>query len=389
MRRTIAIILGSAVVLTGTLWAVSQGAPDISTNNLSPNDISFQEPFDDSEGTELTVVSFNVRDIRGTERTLEDFQELARLIQGADIIVFQEFGAKGFGTSGNNDDLMARLRGATAVLEEFLGDEWDFVFADSPTPEELGPAAEIPCVGYRTTRGSLRLEAKWAGYYDLGPARDMGLFTLTCKKGTETEKFTIGSVHTKPTCPQRGEELLKIAEYIDAHENDNYILMGDFNWGYYSTCTNKYDGEERIIAQHDEGKVYQLFHGISYTGKGTSDNYRTNLDVRSTAQMYDQFLLCKNYASKLADGGSLGEDCGFIAYSNNTYFKDRINDLINEQLKGVKAYMRTKGFAASSPETKAALAETEAEIRSSSLIIDEATFKMSDHKPIWMRLQLF
>lgn len=389
MKRKFAIALGAAAILTGSIFAISQGNWDFETNDLAPNDVVFQQPITLSDNQELTIVSFNIRDIRGTERTLEDFQEISRLLAGADIVVFQEFGAKGFGTIGDNEDLMERLRVATTVIGSFLQDEWEFVFADTPSPEALGGAAEISCIGYRLKRNGIAIKGSWSGYYDLGDARDMGTFKLTCTRGNATEKFTIGSVHTKPTCPGRGEELLKIANYIDANVNNNYILMGDFNWGYYSNCSNAYDGETRIIEQHDEGKVLQLFHEISYIGKGKAEDYRTNLDVRKTGQMYDQFLICKNYAGKLSAGGSLGKDCGFVSYSNSTYFEDRIDDLINDQLKGVKAYMKSKGFATSSPETKAALEETEAHIRANSLIIDEATFKMSDHKPIWMRINLF
>lgn len=389
MKKKLAIALGAVALLSVSIFAISQGNWSFETNDLAPNDVAFQQPITLSDNRELTIVSFNIRDIRGTERTLEDFQEISRLLAGADIVVFQEFGAKGFGTKGNNEDLMERLRVATTVLGAFLQDEWEFVFADTPTPEALGGAAEIPCIGYRVQRNGIGIKGSWSGYYDLGEARDMGTFKLACTRGNVTEQFTIGSVHTKPTCPGRGEELLKIADYIDANVNNNYILMGDFNWGYYSTCSNKYDGETRIIAQHDEGKVFQLFHDISYIGKGKSEDYRTNLDLRATGQMYDQFLICKNYAGKLSAGGSLGKDCGFVSFSTASYFEDRIDDLINDQLKGVKAYMKSKGFATSSPETKAALEETEAHIRTNSLIIDEATFKMSDHKPIWMRINLF
>lgn len=389
MKKTLAILIGSAAVVAGTVFAISQGNQEISTNDLTPQSEVFQNPISDSEPSEVTIFSFNIRDIRGTERTLEDFQELARLMSGADIVVFQEMGAKGFGSKGNNEKMEERLHAVGVVLEEFFGDDWEFIFADNPTPAELGGAAEIPCIGYRTKRAGLTINAKWSGYYDLGKARDMGTFEVTCKKSGKTETFTIGSAHTKPTCPQRGEELLRIADYIEDHEDDNYIILGDLNWGYYSTCTNRYEGEERIEELHSNGTVFQVFHAISYTGKGKDDNFRTNLDVRSTSQMYDQFLVCKNYADKLADGGVLGEDCGFIAFSQNDYFEDRVDDIIKDQLKGVKAYMNSKGYSASSPETKSALDETEAYIRSKSLILDEATYKMSDHKPIWMRLSLF
>jgi len=392
MKKIIVGALGVAAVTAGTIIALSQGA-DLDLNGLEPGDKAFHQPVLSAVDNELNIVSFNLRDIRGTERTLEDFQELARLIDGADIIVFQEMGAKGFGTRGDNEGMMDRLRASTAVLTTYLGNEWNFVFADNPTPETLGPAAEIPCIGYRTTRGQLTITASWEGYYDLGSARDMGLFEVVCSNGTAQEEFTIGTVHTKPDCPERGKELLKVANYVDSHENENYILLGDFNWGYYSTksstCINKYEGEERITQQHEEGKVFQVFHSISYTGKGKDDDFRTNLNVRSTGQMYDQFLICKSFADRLSHGGSLGEDCGFVSFSDNKYFEDRIDDIVREQLKGVKAYMRSKGYNSKDTETKTALKEAEAEIRKTWFVEDEASYKMSDHKPIWVQIDIF
>lgn len=398
MKRSLAVVLIGAVAAVGVTYALTTSSPALDISGVAFNDQRFTIPVQNSDGAELTIVSFNIRDSWGVNRTLEDFQELARLIDGADIVVFQEMGAKHFKTSGSNEDLMDRLRATATVFTYYLGEEWTFVFADRSSPDvDAVPkvsngqrsAAEIPCVAYRTTRGNLKINIDWTGYYDLGSYRDMGLFRVQCTNGSNKETFTLGSVHLKPECPGRGEEMLKVAEYIETHEAENYIILGDFNWGYYSTCSNKYDGENRISELHDEGTVFQVFHDISYTGKGSSENFRTNLDNRGTAQMYDQFLVCKNYAGKLSDDAKLLEDCGFVSYSTDPYFKSRVDDILNDQLKGVKAFMKTRGYAMSSAETKAALDSTEVEIRSNSLILDEASFKMSDHKPIWMKINLF
>jgi endonuclease/exonuclease/phosphatase family metal-dependent hydrolase len=386
--RLAAIGIGAAAII-GSALVLSQAGQDTQRNGLTPSSEVFEKPVETSENDALTIVSFNVRDMAGRQRTLEDFQEIARIVEGADILVLQELGAKAFKKSGDNEDLMARLTAATEVLKSYLGSEWSFVFAESATPETLGSAAEIPCIGFRTSRGAINLSAIWTGYYDLGQARDMGTFNVTCRNGGSSETFTIGTVHTKPTCPERGYELLRIADYIEEHEDENYILLGDFNWGYYSTCSNKYDGENRLTQLHDDGSVFQVFHTISYTGKGKDDNFRTNLDKRSTAQMYDQFFVCKNYADQMAKGGAFGEDCGFVSFSNNNYFESRMDDIVREQINGVKAYMRTKGFKSNDPETKEAITIAKEEILASYLTVDKASHKMSDHKPIWLRINLF
>lgn len=389
MKKTLIAATGIAAVALGTAIVLSQGGGDIDLNGLTPNDTSFKDPIEVSQSEALTIVSLNIRDMAGRDRTLEDFQELARLMEGADILVLQEMGAKAFKTTSSNDDMMARLVASTEVIKSYLGVEWEFIFADGPTPEALGGAAEIPCMGYRKSHGEVTISADWSGYFDLGTRRDMGTFTVTCSKGASKEVFTIGSVHTKPDCAERTEELLKIADYIEAHEDDNYILLGDFNWGYKSTCSVKFQGEDRLTELHDDGSVFQVFHTISYTREGTEDDFKTNLDLRKTTKMYDQFFVCKNYADQLANGGSLGEDCGFVSFSMNKYFQSRMDDIVREQINGVKAYMRTQGYKSSDPETKAAVAATEAEILTSHITVTKASHKMSDHKPIWMRINLF
>lgn len=389
MKKTLIAAAGVGAIAVGSVLAFSQGGRDLELNNLTPNDKSLKDPIELSENDELTIVSLNIRDMAGRERTLEDFQELARMMEGADILVLQEMGAKAFKKSGTNDDLMERLVAFTEVLKSYLGAEWNFVFADEATPQALSQASEIPCIGYRSSRGDLTVNANWSGYYDLGIRRDMGLFTVTCSKGASQEVFTIGSVHTKPDCKERGEELLRIADYIEEHEDDNYIIMGDFNWGYKSTCGTKFVGEEKLTELHDDGSVFQLFHSISYTRDGKADDFRTNLDLRKTVKMYDQFFVCKNYADQMAEGGSLGEDCGFVTFSTDKHFQSRMDDIVREQINGVKAYMRTQGYTSKSPETKAAVAATEAEILTSHITVSKASHKMSDHKPIWMKMDLF
>ncbi len=388
MKKTLIAAAGIAAAAIGTAIVLSQGGGDIELNGLTPGDASFQQPVKVSQDEALTIVSFNIRDMAGRQRTLEDFQELARLVEGADILVLQEMGAKAFKKSGDNDDLMERLVASTEVLKSYLGPEWKFIFADNATPESFGGSAEIPCIGYRSSRDLLTLNANWSGYYDLGDARDMGIFTITCRKGEAQEIFNLGTVHTAPKCSSRASELLKVADYIEGHEDDNYILLGDFNWGTYSTCDELYSGEDRLTELHDDGTVFQVFHTISYTGKGKSDDFRTNLNVRSSTQMYDQFFVCKNYADQLAEGGSLGEDCGFVAFSENDYFESRIDDVVREQINGVKAYMRSKGYTSDSAESKAAVKAAEEEIRSSYLTVDKASYKVSDHKPIWLRINI-
>jgi endonuclease/exonuclease/phosphatase family metal-dependent hydrolase len=329
--------------------------------------------------------------VKGTNRSLEDFQELARMVEGADIVVFQELGAKGFRTSGDNDDMMERFNAMAAVYKSFLGEEWEFVFAPTATPIELGMGAELPCVAYRKYRGGLTIQIDWKEYFDLGVRRDMGMFNVTCKNGGATENFVIGSVHTKPTAPGSGEELNRIADYIDENVDNKFIIMGDMNWGYYTSLSkypDGYSGEERIVQQHEDGNILQVFNCISYIKKGKDDDFRTNLDVRSVGQMYDQFLVCKAYSSKMADGNKFGDDSGFYSFSEEKYFKDAINDDENNLLKGYKTFLKKEGITLSSAAGKDSIKAMK-EYIDSKPPIEGATHRLSDHKPVWMQLKLF
>ena len=96
MNKALIAIIGTAAVAGGTYFAISQTGNDLELNGLEPGDKALQDPVEVSETDALTIVSLNLRDLRGRERTMEDFQELANLVDGADILVLQEMGAKGF-----------------------------------------------------------------------------------------------------------------------------------------------------------------------------------------------------------------------------------------------------------------------------------------------------
>ncbi|MFT4661777.1 MAG: endonuclease/exonuclease/phosphatase family metal-dependent hydrolase [Patiriisocius sp.] len=386
-RITTAIL----VVVTGTAIAGSQFSSNELANGLTPDYIILSGPADSSLSDELTLISFNVRDVKGTKRTLEDFQELSRMIAGADIVVFQELGAKGF-RSSDHGAMLERFDAMAAVYISFLGEEWEFEFAPHPTPIELGMGAELPCVAYRKTRGDLLIDIAWKEYFDLGVRRDMGMFDVTCTKGENLEKFVIGSVHTKPDAPGRGEELNRIADYIDLNVDEKFIIMGDLNWGYKTSMRkypDGYSGEDRIAQQHEDGKILQVFNAISYTGAGSDDDFRTNLNIRKVGQMYDQFLVCKAYADKMADGNQLDKDCGFYSFSEEKYFKDAVADDVKGLIKGYKVHLKKEGIKTSSAEGKAKIKEMKEFIELEGLPIEGSTHRLSDHKPVWMQLKLF
>ena len=367
----------------------AQTYPVITANGFQPDDPIFYQPIDPSKVGEITIASFNVRDVQGKTRSLEDFQELANLLKNADILVFQELGAKGFRKSGNNFELMQRIKAMIAAYQVFLGDEWAFVLGTYPTPETLGMGAELPFVAYKKKIHNINIQIAWKGYVDLGDKRDMATFNVVCTKGLQEEKFVIGSAHTTPACPKRGEQLRKIGAYAAAHKDEKFVLMGDFNWGYKSSCASGYDGENYIKQLHDDKKVFQAFYHLSYSGGGNSADFRTNLDVRKAVQMYDQFLVSNAYATKLADGGKLTKDVGFIGISKGKYFKKLIASEAKTRLKGVKAEMKFNGQSTKNAAGKEHLKKMKAAIETDYTLVDIASWELSDHKPVWIQFKLF
>ncbi|NQX98996.1 MAG: hypothetical protein HRT73_14130, partial [Flavobacteriales bacterium] len=319
--------------------------PSITGEGFKPLDKKFKKPIDKSKTDELTIASFNLRNIKGTKRTLEDIQYLMDLVNEADLIVFQEIGAYGF-KNGDNSDLEQRIEGLKKVFEVFLGgDNWKVISAPKYNPVGKEKDAEIPMLAYKKKAKGFSISASWKEYYEIGDKRDLGVFDVTCKKGSKTESFELSTIHTKPDCPHRGEQLLGISKYIEEHKKEKFIIAGDFNWGYESSCPNGYEGEEAILEQHNNKTACLLFNDISYLGKkDAKDHFRTNLSIRKGAHFYDQFVICNSYSSKLADGGKLLQDCGFVSFSKGSYYNDKIKDEVNLILKGAKKTLKAQNI---------------------------------------------
>ncbi len=342
-------------------------------------------------------MSFNIRDVQGISRTLEDFKMIADMIDEADIVIFQELGAKGYNQREEGIAAMSeRFQAMIEVYKLYLGNNWEFVLAPEATPSRLGLGAEIPFAAYKKQVNNLSIEVAWNAYHDLGDdKRDMGLFSVTCSNGDQTKSFTIGTVHTSPKCKDgRGLQLTGIGKYAETHTNENFILLGDFNFGYTSTssCHNEfpgYSGEDYLRQVHDDGKAFLAFKAFSYNGDGEDDDFRTNLNKRGAGHMYDQFLVSNSLAGLMADDGSLTEDCGWHAFSDSNYFEDIMDKEASTQMKGFEKAMKHFRKSTDSRRGKALLKTKEKEILNHHTTVSVASHHISDHKPIWIQFKLF
>ncbi len=386
MKLLLKPILASLCLIIG--YTVTAQLPTLNVNGLDVNSKELNT-IDTSKAGEITIVSMNIRDMTGRTRTLSDYAYLSELLGAADVIVLQEIGAKGYYRS-TKEDMNKRLNAFIALFKSYLGEEWEHVVAPHPTPEALGGAAEIPLMFYKTQRGKTTITAKWDSYFDLGEKRDMGVFEVDLKNRNKTETIKIGSLHTKPACPYRGQELLKVAEFAES-TTGSFIVCGDFNWGYKSTCENGYEGEKQLLSLAQANSIHMPFESISYLGKGDIDNFRSNLMIRKSVFFYDQFIISSDLAKKYADNCTLSEDCGFVSISTSKEFKSIVESEAKTQMKGAKTALKvvSKEDSCTVLNMNESLSKAEEVIIENWKTSDVASYSISDHKPIWIQFKLF
>ena len=359
--------------------------PVISTGHVSPNGASLASPIDPSGPGEFTLASFNVRNLGDRERSLKDFEEIVDLVDEADIVVFQEVGLGLFRASTPAARIEKRLQVIMSVLSIYFGPDWQVIAAETPTG--MGGGRETTIVAYRESARGFRLLVEWQEYVDLGPLRDMAVFRVRSVSERGTRTFQLGSVHLKPEAPARGAEMTKAVDWLVRQDAVPAIVAGDFNWGYgRKGKVGAHKGEEHVASLHAQGKVYQPFAGISYLGSGGADQFRTNLGFRRAGRMYDQFLLSASLANQLADGGRFLEDVGIVAFDiGNRRMRDLIEKEGRVMRKALKIFLDKSEL--DKTEHEASLGEAEARYRT--LARDRATYRISDHRPIWIQLKLF
>ncbi len=178
----------------------------------------------------------------------------------------------------------------------------------------------------------------------------------------------------------------------DPKEHVFYVRGRHAGW-FTEIEVKNYKGEAEIERLHSDGKLFQLFRELSYLGKAKGAQLRTNMGYRKGAFFYDQFLTTPDLASKLADGGAFLEDCGVIAFGTRSkYMKGLRKKLKEGNEKGLKEFR--KHFPKDETLTTAQknqldTANEKADKKTTSLSDNNATWRISDHRVIWMQLKLF
>ncbi|WP_417432763.1 hypothetical protein [Kiloniella sp.] len=212
----------------------------------------------------------------------------------------------------------------------------------------------------------------------------MATFKLLLKKDSNIKQLQLASVHLKPDDPYRGQEMIKAADWLISQSIPT-IVTGDMNWGYKKTSNViNYKGEAYISKLHEEEKLFQVFKEISYLNNGTSTKLRTNMGFRKTRFMYDQSLLSPSLANHMADGGKLLADTGFIAFG---MYETRMKKVISKNIKKM-SYGLDK-YSAHLDQNLDNSSFLDATNKIQNRANDEATYRISDHRPIWLQLKIY
>lgn len=388
--RTLAVLLIVQLLLSfagiGTADAATN-FPTISTSHISPNDATLASSIDLSGPGELTLASFNVRNLGARERSLKDFEAIVDLVDEADIVVFQEAGLGLFRNSTSVAPIVIEKRWQVilSAFRIYFGPGWKIITAERPTGQ--GKGSESTIVAYREVAGRARLSVKWQEYVDLGSRRDMAVFKVRLSSERGTRTLQLGSVHLKPTDPDRGAEMTKAVDWLVSQHAVPTIVAGDFNWGYPRKGKGAaYKGENHVTSLNAQGMVFQPFADISYLDKGDADKFRTNLGFRRVGKMYDQFLLSASLANQLADGGRFLEDIGIVAFDiRNCRMRRLVKRDEGVMQKALEIFLKESNLDLTMYESSLDEAKKEFHRRSQ----DRATYRISDHRPIWIQLKMF
>ncbi|MCP5108434.1 MAG: hypothetical protein GY950_33920 [bacterium] len=372
--------------------------PVVKQGDVVPNDKRLGKPIGESKQGELTIASFNVRNLGSRSRSIKDFEALADLVDEADVVLFQEVGLGMFKEEGTkvSEGAGKRLAAIAALFQIYLGGDWEIVLAPHPSGKKAG--RETAILAHRKKAKGYDIVTKWQGYETISDGkRNMPVFKLILSKSGQTKDLYLGSVHLTPDDPHRGSQMIRVADWLVKHNDKMAIVMGDFNWGYKKNskipAEENYKGEDKVLQLQKEGKIFQLFASLSYKGAGNENNLRTNMGFRKSAFFYDQFLLTPKLAGMLADGGRLLEDCGIIAFGvHGKYMKKAIAKSEKNRKYGFDKYFKYLNAGGMTEDT---FNETQKKAREkassdvSSQAGNGATWVLSDHRVVWMQLKIW
>lgn len=349
--------------------------------SITPNDKALYDLIPKSSDKQLTIVSWNIRNLGAYSRSIKDYAAMIDLVDDADVIILQEVGLGLLRTKTLTDDQKDTLDSVQSLWKIQLGKGWTVKLAEHGSGS--GAGRETSMVAFRHSVNGKSIDATFKGYHELGESRDMPLWDF---KLGDNQNLSIGSVHLTPKDPARGTEMLNMLEWLQSKEGQYAIAMGDMNYGYQKTSgIQNYIGENKITELDKSKKIYQVFRELSYLGKGKSTDLRTNLGFRNGAYFYDQFLLTTKLSETLSFNGELLKDVGMIAFGvHDKYMSDAISKSDKKRSYGLIKFEKYEKDNPSFNKANFDKALNDSQKQAG----NDATWSISDHRPIWIKLDI-
>ena len=348
--------------------------------NLTPNDKALFKPIPRSKGKQLTIVSWNVRNLGAYSRSIKDYSAIVNLVDEADVIVLQEVGLGLLKKDSLTHEQEKTLKSVRMLWEIQLGKDWTVKLAEHGSGH--GAGRETSMVAYRNSVNGKSIQIEFKGYYELGDSRDMPLWDINLNNQT----ISIGSVHLTPHDPERGKEMLNMLNWLQSKQGSFAIALGDMNYGYQKTSgVENYIGERKVLELDSKKEIYQIFRNLSYIGKGSSTDLRTNLGFRKGAYFYDQFILTTKLSERLSFQGKLLKDVGMLAFGVHDKYMNKVITKNDKKrgyalIKYKKYEKNSTGFNKTNFDKAMRASNQQAN--------NDATWSISDHRPIWIKLDL-
>ena len=256
------------LLLTVLIFNVSSFAQNYPIkNDIQPNDKRLYMEIPESKDKELSIASFNIRNLGARSRSIKDYPNFINLVDEADVVIFQEVGLGLITKDPMTAQQRIYIKSVISLIQVNLGSDWIVKSAVGATG--VGHGRETSVLAYRQNPGGYSLSAKWVGFTELDKSRGLAEWELKLEKGDVIKNISIGSVHLTPQDPARGIEMTKAADWLLAKGQQHAILLGDMNWGYQRTSgVENYLGEKYVSKLDTEGKLFHLFKNFSYLGKG-------------------------------------------------------------------------------------------------------------------------
>ncbi len=304
MKKYLSLLL-VAFLSMGAVFATGCEKNDTSAeSSTASSDVSNEE----TEQT-LRIASFNIAHVNQYQFTKENYDEIARVInsQNLDIVGLQEVTCGIFGKGTPNE----RFTDSLAEIMSRTGHKYAYYLGwDDPSNTAWGILSKYPITNL--DKGTIKsapiqtLSSVGDHYYNENEKNTVPNYNLTTTAGSDLVEFDINGTPLKfwvtHTSPKNYNDAFA---HITAEE-DNFIMLGDFNNPAYTDLTNhvlpngKTIGSNMSLVNNENNKLItfprdqKFMDNILYT---TDDFVLTNSGVVES-DVSDHYLIWAEFKLK-------------------------------------------------------------------------------------------